>query len=80
MTQIYPWSRIATKNCPHCRVHLGRLDVRGVVEVGDGVGGTMRLLRLGCDGCGFTMLFDATVVVSAPYTEGQEELPPGFVL
>lgn len=76
MAQFYPWSRISTRNCPVCRTQQGQLGVRPGVTVSTADGSGLDFVRVSCDGCGYTMLFDAGVMTTSPYQGGDEELPP----
>ncbi len=75
-TLDYPWSRIATRNCPVCRLGGGELRVRPPAVVRVGVN-EEKLLRLTCHTCGYTMLFDVGVAEARPYPDGatHERLP-----
>jgi len=76
VAQRYPWSRISMRNCPQCKTHRGHLAVRGATTVDNAAGEKLELLRVTCDYCGYTLLFDASVMTTAPYEDGDEELPP----
>lgn len=60
----YPWSRIATRNCPQCRLHEGRLEASEPVEIGG-----RAMLPIRCDYCGFTFWFDLEVPRTTPYRD-----------
>ena len=54
----YPSSRIGiTDQCKVCPSYKGTSRNRGYVELSDGDGGTVELLRWTCDTCGHTHLF-----------------------
>ena len=67
------------RNCPQCKTQHGKLGVRGIVKVQDTSAGELELIRLACDRCGFTMLFDQSVMATSPYDGGDDELPPEVV-
>lgn len=66
------------RNCPICKLHDGRLSVRGkvTVTVTDADSQPVELLRVACKVCGYTILFDSTVMSSSPYAGDDGELPP----
>ena len=75
----YPWSRIATRNCPVCRGSGGKLEVRAPVSVSD-ADGDIALLRVSCAHCGYTMLFDSELARKTPYRDAStiEDFPATF--
>jgi hypothetical protein len=64
----YPFSRIRTRNCPVCRLGGGELKVRPEIVVRVG-GNESNLLRLSCNACGYTMLFDTEFAKATPYRD-----------
>lgn len=74
----YPWSRIATRNCPVCRLGGGQLEVGTSVVAETAGDGKVFLMRLSCTECGYTMLFDVEMARRSPYRDRSsvEVLPP----
>jgi predicted nucleic-acid-binding Zn-ribbon protein len=72
----YPFSRIKTTNCPLCRLHTGKLAVKGTTVVHDADGKDQEHLRLVCDYCGYTLLFDLSVPRSVAFGGDEEEVLP----
>jgi hypothetical protein len=77
ITMIYPRSRISSSGyCDMCRGTKGYFENRGIVKLQTIDGEEVKLLRLTCDYCGYTMLFDPSVPKKSPYRgEGNEEIP-----
>lgn len=73
----YPFSRIRIRNCPVCRLSGGQIEVSSPVTAGDGER-DVKFLRLSCQECGYTMLFDTELARSKPYrdTSTLESFPP----
>jgi hypothetical protein len=68
----WPTSRTARNgNCPECRLARGRLEVRDPLTI-DGID----FWRLTCSYCGYTQLFDSSVIRSTPYGGPEEEILP----
>jgi len=61
----YPWSRIATRNCPTCRLGTGKLVAGEPIRLPGGP----EMLPVVCDYCGHALWFDLDVVRNAPYTD-----------
>lgn len=78
MQSPYPWSRIGTRNCPHCKGSDGQLAARAPIVVTRAEDEAVELLRVTCAKCGYTMLFDLDVYRTTPYTGTVEETPPSF--
>jgi hypothetical protein len=65
MELSYPWSRIATRNCPTCRLGAGKLVAGEPIRLPGGP----ELLPVTCDYCGHTLWFDLDVVKAAEYRD-----------
>lgn len=50
--------------------------MRPSLKIATADGSSLELVRVSCDGCGYTMLFDPVVMATSPYRGGDEELPP----
>lgn len=76
----YPWSRIATRNCPVCRGGGGKLEVRSPIMTTSSVEGEVALLRVACAQCGYTLLFDSELARKTPYQDHStvEDFPTTF--
>jgi predicted nucleic-acid-binding Zn-ribbon protein len=68
LTIRYPFSRIAIRNCPLCRISGGELKAQPemVVRAGEN---DKELMPLTCNRCGYTILFDVEQAKSSPYTD-----------
>lgn len=77
LTITYPFSRISSSGqCTMCRGFPGSFQDRGLVKLQTSDGEEINLLRWTCGYCGYTMLFDPSVVKQTPYRgEGTEEVP-----
>lgn len=79
MNYQYPGSRVSMSvDCKMCRSGYGRYEQRNVLTIKSSTGKDVKLLQLTCNYCGHTLLFDFTVVRTAPYQGDGEEVVPDF--
>ncbi len=75
----YPGSRISSSGqCKLCRGTYGDLINHGLLTLTGSDGKEVRLMRISCNYCGYTMLFDVSVVENTPYRGEGEEIIPDF--
>lgn len=76
ITHRWPWSRAQLVNCKHDRMSHGSMKEDGTLILPRPDGESVEFLKVSCDYCGHTMLFDPAIPRRAPYRgDGTEELP-----
>jgi hypothetical protein len=66
------------ENCPECKTYPGTME-DSQLQLQDASGKTIDLLKLTCNRCRYTMLFDLDVALSHPPDKGVNETFPSWV-
>lgn len=79
LLQMYPVSRCRHANyCPECNTNAGAMK-DSHLQLQDASGKTIDFMKLTCNRCGYTMLFDIDVVLSRPPDKNVNEEFPNWL-
>ena len=62
----YPSSRIGKPYCPMCNKNHGLMIDSGRLKLPDAAGNTVEFMKLTCNRCGYTILFDLDIPRNRP--------------